>query len=216
LAFNHLLKNKKVLITCGPTGVPIDTMRMISNLSSGALGQMMAEDFAKAGAKVTLLEGPVSRPLRSRSIHILKFMFFDELLALIKKELKKKYDVCLHAAAVSDYRIKKPRKSKVSSQLKTLVLELVPTRKIINEIKRLNRNLFLVGFKLESKITKASAKQRSRALFQKAQCDLVVANSVQGQKYKGYILNKRNALLAHKKSRKQLSKALVDIVGKTL
>ena len=52
--------NKKVLITCGPTGVPIDTMRIISNLSSGSLGQMIAEDFIKAGAKVTLLEGPVT------------------------------------------------------------------------------------------------------------------------------------------------------------
>lgn len=143
-------------------------------------------------------------------------MFFDEFASLLKKELKKKYDVCIHAAAVSDYKIKRPRKTKVSSQLQTLVLELVPTQKIINDIKRLNRKLFLVGFKLESKITKASAKQRSQILFKKGKCDLVVANSVQGQKYSGYILDKHNTFLAHKQSRRQLSKALVDIVKKSL
>ena len=177
---------------------------------------MIARDFIRAGAKVTLLEGPVTKPLKSKSITILKFLFFNEFIALIKKELRKKYDVCIHAAAVSDYKVNRPRKTKVSSRLKTLVLELVPTKKIINDIKRLNTKLFLVGFKLESKMTKASAKQRSRILFQKGKCDLVVANSVQGQKYSAYILDKRNTFLAHKQSRGQLSKALVDIVKKKL
>jgi len=177
---------------------------------------MIARDFTKAGAKVTLLEGPVTNPLRSKSITILKFLFFDEFFTLIKKELRKKYDVCIHAAAVSDYKIKKPHKMKVSSRLKTLVLELVPTKKIINDIKLLNKKIFLVGFKLESKMTKASAKQRSRVLFQKGKCDLVVANAVQGQKYSAYILDKQYTFLAHKQSRGQLSKALVDIVKKRL
>lgn len=211
-----MLNNKKVLITCGPTGVPIDTMRIISNLSSGTLGQMIARDFARAGAKVTLLEGPVTKPLKSRSIKIHKFIFFDEFIVLIKKELRKKYDICIHAAAVSDYKIKRPRKTKISSRFKTLVLELVPTQKIINDIKRLNKKLFLVGFKLESKTTKVSAKQKSKVLFRNSKCDLVVANSVQGQKYLGYILDKRYTFLARKRSRKELSKALVDIVGKKI
>jgi len=58
-----MLKNKRILITCGPTWVPIDGMRVISNRSSGQLGQTIAQDLTKAGAKVTLLEGPVERPL---------------------------------------------------------------------------------------------------------------------------------------------------------
>jgi len=177
---------------------------------------MIARDFANAGATVTLLEGPVTKPLKSKSITILKFVFFDEFMTLIKKELRKKYDICIHAAAVSDYKIKRPRKTKVSSRLKTLVLELVPTKKIINDIKRINKKLFLVGFKLESKITKASAKQRSRILFQKGKCDLVVANSIQGQKYLAYILDRRYTFLSRQQSRRQLSKALVDIVKKKL
>ena len=211
-----MLRNKKVLITCGPTWIPIDAMRVISNQSTGTLGQMIAEDFAKAGAKVTLLEGPVTRELKSKTIKILKFVFFDEFAGLIKKELKKKVDICIHAAAVSDYKLKKPGRKKISSQLRSLKLELIPTQKIIHLIKRLNPKLFLVGFKLESKITKAAAKRKSQALFQKSKCDLVVANSLQGQKYSGYILDKSNAFLTHKNTRKQLSKALVGIVRKSI
>ena len=207
-----MLKNKRILITCGPTWVPIDAMRVISNQSTGTLGQMIAQDFAKAGAKVTLLEGQVARPMKSRSVKVFKFLFFDELAALIKKELTKKYDACIHAAAVSDYKVKRPKRTKLSSQLRNLRLDLVPTEKIVHSIKKLNPDLFLVAFKLESKITKASAIKRSQALFQKGKSDLVIANSLQGQKYSGYILDKQNKFLAHKQSRRQLSKTLVRIV----
>ena len=207
-----MLKNKRILITCGPTWVPIDTMRVISNRSSGTLGQAIAKDFANTGAKVTLLEGPVARPMKSKAIKILKFSFFDELETLIKKELAKKYDVCIHAAAVSDYKVKNPKRTKLSSQLQNLRLDLVPTKKIVHLIKKLNPSLFLVAFKLEPKTTKASAVKRSQPLFKKGKSDLVVANSVVGQKYSGYILDKQNKFLAHKQSRKQLSKELVRIV----
>jgi phosphopantothenoylcysteine synthetase/decarboxylase len=206
------LRNKKVLITCGPTWVPTDTMRVISNRSSGTLGQLLAEDFAKAGAKVTLLEGPVVKPLQSKSIRILKFLFFDELATLIKKELKKKYDVCIHAAAVSDYKIKRPKQTKLSSYLRDLKLDLIPTEKIVHLIKELNPDLFLVAFKLEEKITKTSAVKRSSTLFKNGRSDLVIANSIQGEKYSGYILDKHSQFLAHEQSRKELSRTLVKII----
>lgn len=211
------LKNKKVLITCGPTWVPIDAMRVISNRSTGTLGQMIAEDFAGAGARVTLLEGPVTQRTASKSIKVLKFIFFDELAALLKKELKKKYAVCIHAAAVSDYRLKNPPgRTKISSQLKQLKLELIPTPKIIDAVKKSNPNVYLVGFKLEANLTTASALQKSRRLFQNSQCDLVVANSLQRKKYSGYILDKNKKISARQSSRRQLSKALVKRVEENL
>ncbi len=173
---------------------------------------MIANDFANAGAIVTLLEGPVARRIESRSIKVLKFSFFDEFKQLIKKELKKKYAICIHAAAVSDYRVKKAKRSKLSSQLPNLKLDLVPTEKIDHSIKRMNPVLFLVAFKLESKMTKAAARKKTQTLFQNGKCDLVIANSSEGQKYSGYILDKNNTFLTHEKSRQQLSKALVNII----
>lgn len=210
---NRSLKNKKVLITCGPTWVPIDAMRVISNQSTGALGQMIAKDFASAGACVTLLEGPVARQMESKSIKVVKFVFFDEFTKLIKKELKKKYDICIHAAAVSDYQSKKPARTKLSSQLAKLTLELVPTQKIIHLIKKLNPKLFLVGFKLEPKMTAASAVSKSQTLFKVGKCDLVVANSLNGSKYCGYIVEKSGDILAHAKTRKKISENLMKLLA---
>lgn len=84
----YSFKNKKVLITCGPTWIPIDAMRVISNRSTGRLGQIMALDLAQQGSKVTLLEGAVQEPLQSPKIRVVKFLFFDEFAKLIEQELK--------------------------------------------------------------------------------------------------------------------------------
>ncbi len=203
------LKNKRVLITCGPTWVPIDDMRIISNQSTGALGQRIALDMAHEGAKVTLLEGPVMRRLESSVIKIQPFIFYDEFLKLMTQELKKKYDVVIHAAAVSDYKVKSPSKVKISSHLKNLSIELTPTKKIIHLIKCLNSKVFLVGFKLESKMTKTLAMEKTVHLFKKAKCDLVIANSSTPKKYKAYILDHQNNFLAEEVNREGLSKALI-------
>jgi len=207
------LKNKKILITCGPTWVPIDTMRVISNRSTGTLGHLLAEDFTRAGAKVTLLEGPITRTLTQTKVKIIKFTFFDELIHLMSTELKKKYDICIHAAAVSDYKIKRPRSTKLSSQLSSLQLDLVPTPKIINRIKKINPSLFLIGFKLESTMTQRSALTKTKRLFDQGRCDLVVANSTRGNNYKGYILNQDRSIVAQATSRQAMSKQLVNLLS---
>ncbi len=109
---------KKILITCGPTWVPIDSVRVLSNISSGKLGQMLARELSKKGAQVTLLEGPVETPLTgaaSGKIRVLKFKTFDELFKNLKAELKKPWDAVIHAAAVSDYRPKPAEITKLSS-----------------------------------------------------------------------------------------------------
>jgi len=206
------LKNKEILITCGPTWVPIDDTRIISNRSSGELGQRMATTMAKANAKVTLLEGPVAKRLETKFVRVQPFTFYDEFLKLLKKELTKNYDIVIHAAAVSDYKVKKPSPTKLSSQLKAFNLELVSTQKIIHLIKKLNPKTFLVGFKLESKITKALAIQESKNLFKKAHCDLVIANSSTNTKYNGYILDKESNFLAHETTRQGITDALIKIL----
>ena len=205
------LKNKKVLITCGPTWVPIDKMRVISNMSTGELGQTLARNLLKAGAKVTILEGPVREPLRSKHIHIIKYLFYDELLSSLKKVLRKNFDVIIHAAAVSDYRPKRTLKTKLRSGLKGVTLSLVPTQKIIEEIKRLSPKTFLVGFKLGSnkqKILLNNAEQ----LIKRSGCDLVVANSLTGNNYKAFIINPEYQVLAKATSRVILAGKLMNIL----
>ena len=204
------LEGKNVLVTCGPTWVPIDDVRVISNRSTGALGQSLAAVLDSRGARVTLLEGPVRRPLKSVSVTVRPFCFYEELANLLRQELSSDaYRVVIHAAAVADYRLKHPRSTKISSQSKGLTLELVPTEKIIGRLKVLCPGIFLVGFKLESSLNKSLAVEKTRALFQEAGCDLVVANTVTDDQYQGYILDKQARFLAEVKSRQEMVEALV-------
>ena len=212
----YSLKNKRILITCGPTWVPIDAVRVVSNISSGELGQRIALDCAQSGARVTLLEGPVSAPLSSRAIRVLKFSFFNELQELLKRELRKDVNAVIHAAAVADYKLKNPVRYKLSSGKKTLKLEFVATPKLIRIVKRLAPQTFLVGFKLEPDISRKSAYRKAVGLFREADCDIVVANQLTARGYKGFILDKHNTILTATTDRKKMSKALVRILSERL
>jgi len=216
LAISNPLTNKKVLITCGPTWVPIDDMRVISNRSTGTLGQEMAKRFARSKAKVTLLEGPVKAPLRSGTVKVIKFAFYNELVNALKCELEKGYDIVIHAAAVSDYKVKGVSRTKISSDKKELPLTLVPTKKIINSIKRICPKAFLVGFKLESKVAPVIARQKSIKLFEKGKCDLVLVNSSKNSKYSAYIVDRIGNILACAQSRKNIIQQLIKILRKKL
>src|SRR5208283_4531225 len=124
----------KVLITCGATWTPIDDVRVISNISTGEMGHFIAQAFRRAGAGVTVIEGPVTHTLLARGIKIIKYRFFDQLAKLLKTELRKKYDIIIHAAAVSDFKLQGPYKGKVTSD-RALTLRLVATPKLIKTIK---------------------------------------------------------------------------------
>ena len=115
----------------------------------------------------------------------------------------------IHAAAVSDYKLKKPFSQKLTSRLSRLTLELVPTKKIIQFIKKINPKIFLVGFKLEPKINPATVKSFAGRLIQEASCDLVVVNNTTGNSYHGYIVDRGKNILAHELSRRGISRALL-------
>ena len=133
------LKNKRILITAGPTWVAIDSVRVISNTATGRTGILLAKRLAKLGAKVTLVLGPVGQEKFSKRIKIISFRFFDQLKSIILKEISStKYDAVIHSAAVSDYRPKKNYIRKVMSGKKVWDLILKPTAKIINCIKKLD------------------------------------------------------------------------------
>ncbi len=208
------LKNKKILITCGPTWIPIDGVRVLSNLSTGALGQRLATDLLKENANVTMLEGQVTQPLKNKKITILKFTFFDDFLKIFRSELNKKYDVVIHAAAVSDYKLEKPFSTKINSKLRTLKLTLIPTIKIIDRIKIWQPKTFLIGFKLEPGLTIKNCFKQCGSLFKNANCDLVVANSFHKENYHGFIL--KNKILAQANTRNELSQKLIKILKETL
>jgi phosphopantothenoylcysteine decarboxylase/phosphopantothenate--cysteine ligase len=198
----------RVLVTCGPTWAAIDDVRVISNISTGEMGHLIAQAFKAKGAQVTLLEGQVTHSLNDQKIKVIKYRFFDELAALLKKELNKKYDIMVHAAAVSDFKVKGALKKKISSD-KALSLKLTPTAKLIKTIKRLSPETFLVGFKLESSLKGIG--KTLKALFMEAECDLVIANTLKGG-YQGYIVNADGEILMKANNKQQIAKNLVKFL----
>ena len=165
---------------------------------------------------VTVLLGPVALKKKIAGVRYKNFTFFDELKDLLRSELKKKYDIVIHAAAVSDYRPEKESKNKIRSGKKKLRLTLVPTRKLIDPIKRFAPDVFLVGFKLESTLNRRSAVSATKDLFEGARCDLVVANRSAGQRYEGYILNGKGNILAGAKTKEELARKLVKTLKESV
>ena len=211
MTIKSVLKKKKVLITAGPSWVAIDDVRVISNISTGELGVLLAQQAARFGAKVDLFLGPVQSRVLAKKIKHFRFVYFDELLDLIQKRLKKtNYDIIFHAAAVSDYIFKGVR-GKISSEKKYLTLKLRRAPKIIKTIRRLNPKAFLVMFKLESGISDQILFKRSATAAKSAGADLVVANIFKNKRYKGFILD-HDRLLAKADSRQELAKKLFAIL----
>ncbi|MDD5449192.1 MAG: phosphopantothenoylcysteine decarboxylase [Candidatus Omnitrophica bacterium] len=209
------LKGKKVLITAGPTWVPIDRVRVLSNLSSGRTGIAIAGQAAREGASVTLLLGPIPidhRPIR-RKLNVIRFNYFDELRDLLNKELaRKKYDIIVHGAAVSDYKPLRRPEGKINSGLKGLTIRLRPTSKIINIIRKKAKGALLVMFKLESGMPARRLIEMSYKKMRLVKADMIVANNIEGitgDKHQAYIIDKTKKVISVKNN-SQLARALVS------
>ena len=209
------LKNKRVLITAGPTWVPIDNVRVISNTSTGKTGILLAEELTRQGAKVTLLLGPIGKYCLNKKIKVIDFEFFDELSLLLKKELKKKYDAVIQAAAVADYTPIKTSKAKLSSKKDTLKLALKRTPKIINTLRKATPDSFLAGFKFEPNLSEESLVKKGKFLLKNAYLDLVVANSTKNNQYSAYLVTDKK-ISAKFLTKEGMVKTLADLIRKEI
>lgn len=175
------LQNKKVLMTAGPTIEYIDPVRVITNLSSGKTGVLLASELISAGAKVTLIYGPGNQKA-PKGAKIINVTTNKEMFDATKKELKKKYDIVIMAAAASDYTSEKPSKSKIKSNKKALTIRLKKAPKIIDQVKKSQKNVILVGFKAETNLSKSALIKSAKTKLNESNADLIIANDI-GRKY---------------------------------
>ncbi len=203
-------KNKRILITAGPTWVPVDSVRVISNTATGSTGISLAESLSGLRAKVTLLLGPVGDCAFGGKISVIRFKFFDELRRIVRKKLSlNRYDIIIHSAAVSDFKPKRSIKGKLKSQ-KNHTLVLTPLPKIIKEMRRLAPLAKLVMFKLEPDAAGRTLISRARSALIEASGDLVVANKIT-PRYEAYILG-RDKIYARANSKKELISRLIELL----
>lgn len=181
--FGHFtaLAGKNVLITAGPTIEPIDPVRVITNQSTGRTGVLLASGLVSAGCKVTLIYGPGAEdpPKGAKTIPV---MTIKEMFDATKKELKaRKFDVVILSAAAADY-VVEPQKTKIKSTKKDLVIKLQRAPKIIDYIKKLQKNVFLVGFKAEANVSKQRLIESARKKLRESNADMIIANDI-GTRY---------------------------------
>jgi len=183
-----VLRGKRILITAGPTWVSIDKVRVITNIFKGTLGIKIAREAVKRGARVTLLIGPGgSLPPEIPSLKVIPFKFFNELYSLMKKEISsKKYDIVIHSAAVADFEPIKTEPGKISSQKEELSIKLKPTVKIVDRIKKWDKNVFLVKFKVEYDVNKRELLKKAYQSMLSSNADLMVANDLKDIKDKAH------------------------------
>lgn len=204
------LKKKKILITAGPTWVPLDDVRVISNLATGATGISIAKEAKQQGARVTLFLGPSENFFFDGSLRVIRFRYFDEFKKKVIHELRqRKYDIIIHSAAVSDFAPAKKIKGKLVSAGKAN-LRLKPLPKIIRLIRYYASGAKIVMFKLESHLSREGLIKRARAAARKAKADFVVANQL--NPYRAFILGEKGAVVAVQ-NRSELAKKLLKIVA---
>ena len=174
-----MIKGKKILISLGGTYEPIDSVRGITNKSSGKMGLALAREAYIRGADLTLVVANVSVEIPSvfNVIHVETSSEMNEAIL----DLIPDFDIFISAAAVSDFEFRKKSDNKIDSS-SSLFLNLKPTTKIIRQIKKINSDIFLVGFKAEFNISKSEMIECARKQIENAGTDLVIANDISKDK----------------------------------
>ena len=167
------LAGRHILITAGPTHEPIDPVRVIANRSSGRQGFAIAEAAARAGARVTLVAGPVSLPTPP-DVDRIDVETAEQMADAVMAALS--CDAAILVAAVADWRVA-ASSSKLKKSDGPPQLQFLPTRDILAELgKHAQRPRLLVGFAAETDnvVTHAIAKRAAK------NADWIVANDVSG------------------------------------
>ena len=181
--FSSILKNKKVLMTAGPTIEYIDPIRIITNQSSGKTGVLLVSELISAGAKVTLVYGPgIEKP--PKGAKIIKIFTSKEMFDVVKKEMSKEFDIVIMAAAISDYTPENPSKNKIKSIKNKIKISLKKAPKIIDQIKKYQKNVFLVGFKAETNLSKNELITLAKKKMNESDADMIVANDIGSIRYR--------------------------------
>ncbi len=155
-----LLAGRRVLVTAGPTFEPIDTVRGITNVSSGKMGYAVARAARDAGATVTLVSGPTAlaapRGLERIDVGSAQQMY-DAVMARAAK-----IDVFIGVAAVADYRPKEAKRHKLKKDSGEMTLQLQPNPDILGTLAARKNGPFCVGFAAETENLEAYADAKRR------------------------------------------------------
>jgi phosphopantothenoylcysteine decarboxylase / phosphopantothenate---cysteine ligase len=184
------LTTRTVLVTAGPTQEPIDTVRFISNPSSGKMGYAIAEAARQRGAEVILVSGPTNLTPPA-GVQVYQVQTACQMHAAVMRTFETA-DVVIKAAAVSDYRPKRFIPYKVKKTEEVQSVELVRNPDILTELGQRKGKRVLVGFAAETEELLANAQKKVQAKH----LDMIVANEV-GHAGSGFQSDANKVLILH-------------------
>jgi len=192
----------KILVTSGGTSEAIDSVRSITNHSSGRLGKIITETLLKAGHEVCLITTPQAvKPAKHSNLTIIEIKNTAVLLQSMKDKIMD-FQVLIHSMAVSDYTpvymtgldevqssqdltellYKKNQETKISSKEDVQVLFLKKNPKIISLVKEWNPSIHLIGFKLLVK----NEENRTNTLISVYREGIIIKSIIDALEEKGY------------------------------
>ena len=206
------LKDKKILITAGPTYEKIDPVRFIGNYSSGKMGFALAEECARRGAKVVLVAGPVSLTC-SDGIQRVNVESCEEMYEAAVGVFPD-CDAAILCAAVADFRPEAIAEEKIKRVGDDLVLKLKPTQDIAATIGRMKeKSQRIVAFALETNEEENNAQRK----LEKKNADFIVLNStrIPGTTFQAddnqiTIINKEGKKRYAKKPKTEVARDIID------
>ena len=164
-----------VAITAGPTREAIDPVRYISNHSSGKMGFAIADAFAKRGANVTLITGPVNLTTPN-NVNRVDVTSAQEMWQTALESAVKNH-IFIGCAAVADYRIADVAGQKIKKSAEEMMLKLVKNPDIIADVAHLTeKRPFTIGFAAETQNVADYAKDK----LTRKNLDMICANDVSG------------------------------------
>ena len=165
------LKGKKVLVIGGRSEEPIDSMRIITNRSTGMMAVNIAERAFERGADTELWMGGCSVPL-PEYMPLKRFETVDDLMKMVSKI---DHDVVIVPAALADFTPAKAKKGKISSD-DPIKIEFVPVPKVLPAIRARCKNV--IGFKAESGMSKEDLIAKAKLRMEEHNISAIVANDV--------------------------------------
>ncbi|MBI6072612.1 bifunctional phosphopantothenoylcysteine decarboxylase/phosphopantothenate--cysteine ligase CoaBC [Clostridium perfringens] len=208
------LVGKKVVVTAGPTIVPIDPVRILTNRSSGKMGYSIAEEARDRGAEVVLISGPTSLR-KPNGIKVIDVKTNEDMFNAIKNEFKDA-DIVIKSAAVADYKAKNYSNEKIKKTGDDLNLIFERDRDILKTLGGMKENQILVGFAAES----SNLKENAKGKLERKNLDYIVANDISKQETgfasdenKVTIISKSGEEVSlEKMSKREVAKNIFDII----
>jgi phosphopantothenoylcysteine synthetase/decarboxylase len=174
-----------ILITCGPSYEPIDDVRRITNFSTGRLGVTLTNAFADAGHTVYCLKGEqATYPGECRAQHVILFSTNDDLAQKLQSLRGENIEAIFHAAALCDFKVASVESAtgetlhskKFPTRSDPLTLKLVPTTKILPQLRGWFPSAKIVGWKFELEGNREDAIEKALRQIEECQTDACVVN----------------------------------------